>query len=75
MASLYEGDPEKGNPPRIHHVGAFPELEEQMGTWTPDADSPDRMDALVWAFTELLLGGSGQISTHVPRGRIPARVR
>ena len=75
VASLYEGDPEKGNPPRIHHVGAFPELEEQMGTWTPDADSPDRMDALVWAFTELLLGGSGQISTHVPRGRIPARVR
>lgn len=44
---------------RIHHVGSFPELEDQMCDWTPlDLDSPDRMDALVWAFTEMFqLGG------------------
>lgn len=41
---------------RAHHVGqVFPQLEEQMATWvSTDADSPDRMDALVWAVTELL---------------------
>jgi predicted phage terminase large subunit-like protein len=40
---------------RIHHVGVFEELEEQLTTWTPDAPkSPDRLDALVWAFTELI---------------------
>jgi phage terminase large subunit-like protein len=44
---------------RVHHVGVFPELEDQMVTWTVDADfSPDRMDALVWLVTELVLGKS-----------------
>lgn len=42
---------------RVHHVGTFPELEGQMVTWTPGEDSPDRLDALVWAITELLIGG------------------
>jgi phage terminase large subunit-like protein len=39
---------------RVHHVGAFPDLEDQMCSWVPDSlESPDRMDALVWAFSEL----------------------
>lgn len=38
----------------IHHVGSFPELEDQMCVWVPGEDSPDRMDALVWAFNELM---------------------
>jgi phage terminase large subunit-like protein len=39
---------------RVHHVGAFPKLEDQMVMWTPDSnESPDRLDALVWALTEL----------------------
>ncbi len=39
---------------RIHHVGAWPELEDQMCSWVKTtAASPDRLDALVWAFTEL----------------------
>lgn len=46
----------------IHHVGAFPELEDQMCTWLPEEDSPDRMDALVWAFTELMVDGDGELS-------------
>lgn len=39
----------------VHHVGAFPKLEDQMTTWVdePGADSPDRMDALVWGVTEV----------------------
>jgi phage terminase large subunit-like protein len=40
---------------RVHHVGAFPALEDQLVNWTPDSGtSPDRLDALVWALTELL---------------------
>lgn len=45
---------------RVHHLGVFPELESQLTTWTPDADSPDRLDALVWGLTALgLIGGQG----------------
>ena len=33
---------------RVHHVGLFPELEDQMVSWVPgEGDSPDRIDALV----------------------------
>lgn len=44
---------------RLHHVGFFPVLEEQMTTFVGDEttkkgeNSPDRMDALVWAFNSL----------------------
>jgi phage terminase large subunit-like protein len=46
IAALYEQG-------RIHHVGAFPELEDQMCTYDGSGKSPDRMDALVWALTDL----------------------
>jgi phage terminase large subunit-like protein len=39
---------------KVHHLGMFPELEDQMCQWTPGAKSPDRMDALVWVLTELM---------------------
>lgn len=43
----------------VHHVGSFPELEDQMCALGPDGKaegvSPDRVDALVWAITELML--------------------
>lgn len=47
---------------RVHHVGSFPKLEDQMCAMTPDFDadtagySPDRLDALVWALTDLMTG-------------------
>tara|TARA_R110000787_G_scaffold100231_3_gene205128 strand:- start:6801 stop:8111 length:1311 start_codon:yes stop_codon:yes gene_type:complete len=41
---------------KVKHVGAFPQLEDQMCSWTVDSQSPDRLDALVWAVTELLVG-------------------
>jgi len=40
---------------RVHHVGLYPDLEDQMMTWLPGEKSPDRMDALVWALTELMV--------------------
>jgi phage terminase large subunit-like protein len=47
IAALYEQH-------RVHHVGAFGILEDQMCDYVPTASkSPDRMDALVWALTEL----------------------
>jgi phage terminase large subunit-like protein len=40
---------------RIHHVGRFNALEDEMCLWVPGDPSPNRMDALVWALTDLLL--------------------
>ena len=41
----------------VHHVGAFPELEDQLCEFVPASGhaSPDRLDALVWAITALML--------------------
>jgi len=56
VAALYEQG-------KIHHVGVFPRLEDQMCTFIPDevdnkkGTSPNRVDALVWAFTESLVKG------------------
>jgi len=51
---------------RVKHAAAFPALEDEMCSFGAEGfhDSPDRVDALVWALTDLLLGGSG------PRARI-----
>ena len=49
IAALYEQG-------RVSHVGGLPQLEDQLCTWTPGGSSPDRLDALVWALTELMLG-------------------
>lgn len=53
IAALYEDQ-------KVFHVGRFPELEEQMVFYNGTGKtSPDRLDALVWAITELTLS-SGQ---------------
>lgn len=50
IAALYEQG-------RVSHVGAFPELEDELADFGPDGlsdgQSPDRLDALVWALTAL----------------------
>ena len=56
VAALYEQG-------RVHHLGVFPQLEDQMCSFLPAGDgdlrstgySPDRVDALVWALTDLLI--------------------
>jgi phage terminase large subunit-like protein len=49
VAALYEQG-------RVRHLGAFPALEDQMASFTgAGGKSPDRLDALVWAITDLLL--------------------
>jgi phage terminase large subunit-like protein len=46
---------------RVKHAAAFPALEDEMCAFGADGfkHSPDRVDALVWALTDLMLGGSG----------------
>jgi phage terminase large subunit-like protein len=52
VAALYEQG-------RVSHVGAFPLLEDEMANFGADGlsngRSPDRLDALVWAITSLVL--------------------
>lgn len=49
---------------RVVHAARFPELEDEMCDFGPEGlsggRSPDRVDALVWAVTELLLGRAGR---------------
>jgi phage terminase large subunit-like protein len=57
VAALYEQG-------RVAHAGMFPALEDQMCDFGPDGlsggGSPDRLDALVWALTSLMLSGQGE---------------
>ncbi|HEY4756025.1 MAG TPA: terminase family protein [Ignavibacteriaceae bacterium] len=48
---------------KIYHVGEFPELENQMVLFNPKHNdkSPDRVDALVWGFTELMIGTKTEV--------------
>jgi phage terminase large subunit-like protein len=54
VAALYEQG-------RVHHLGALAQLEDQMCGFAADFDratagfSPDRVDALVWALSELMV--------------------
>jgi hypothetical protein len=53
ISSLYEQN-------RIHHVGVFERLEDQLTSFVPDMDrgkmgSPDHADAMIWAFHDLLI--------------------
>ena len=64
VAALYEQG-------RVHHVGAFPELEDQMCGFTAAGaarnGSPDRLDALVWALTDLVLDTAQPLAPRVRR--------
>jgi phage terminase large subunit-like protein len=61
VSALYEQD-------RIHHVGSFKRLEDQQTTWVPGEKSPDRMDSVVWLFTDLMVG-------YEPSGPAPVSTR
>ena len=48
---------------RVRHVGLYPDLEDQLTSWVPGEQSPDRLDALVWGLTALVIYGSNDIET------------
>jgi hypothetical protein len=62
VAALYESG-------RMHHVDTHIGLEDEMVTWVPltSTDSPNRVDALVWATTELLIDGPGSVTVQALR--------
>lgn len=71
IAALYEQG-------RVHHIGYFGKLEDQMCEYEPGVttDSPDRMDALVWALTELSENSNAinyfsSLANICPKCRIP----
>lgn len=59
-----------------HHAGVFPELEDQMCTWTDESGySPDRMDAMVWPAWHMrvvgtLLRSVGTFPGQMASGRV-----
>jgi phage terminase large subunit-like protein len=49
IAALYEQG-------RVSHCDVYPELEDELTQWTPESGrSPNRLDALVWALSELMV--------------------
>jgi hypothetical protein len=51
---------------RLHHAGVFVRLEKELCTWKPGDPSPNRLDAHVWTFTELMLGAEKRTIPRVP---------
>jgi len=70
VAALYEQG-------RVHHVGNFDQLEDQMCMFTTGAyvgpGSPDRADAAVYAITDLILEGHGEALFDYYRTRQPEK--
>jgi len=62
IASLYEQG-------LVHHVGEFPELEDEMCNheFTPQEDSPNRLDALVWAISAMMTSPPVPAPVYLPR--------
>ena len=62
VAALYEQG-------KVYHIRPFEILEQQLCTYVPDRGmkSPDRMDALVWGITDLMLAQEGQLQPKIWR--------
>ncbi len=64
IAALYEQG-------RVHHVGGFPLMEDEMTGYDGTGPSPNRMDALVWALTDLFPPTSTDVKGYY-RGLVAA---
>lgn len=58
VAILYEPGQQ-----RAHHVGSFPALEDELCIWVPGDPSPNRLDALVWCGTYLMVDATGPVTS------------
>lgn len=78
VSALFDPPPQMDIEPRAHMAGFFDELEEELCSYVPGAsDSPNRLDAMVWAYTELMVGkveGAGMRQVQV-KGRQPTVLR
>lgn len=81
VVNIYEQD-------RYHHVGVFPQLEDQMTTWNDDdppdhwdwipgseggETSPDRLDALVWGGHYMMIGNTQSRQSRPGDNRLKGR--
>jgi Terminase RNaseH-like domain len=61
ISALFDPPEQVEREPRGHMVGIFADLEEELCSYVPGhSESPNRLDAMVWAFTELMVGYGGQ---------------
>jgi phage terminase large subunit-like protein len=69
IAALYEQS-------KVHHVGALPQLEDELCTWSGASHerSPNRLDALVHALTELLPDLTAPVESVASLARYRARM-
>lgn len=73
IALLWEKEP-----PTAHMVGVLPQLEDQLVTWEPypngkkNRDSPDRLDAMVWACDWLKIPDKGVVTANPATTRLPS---
>lgn len=51
---------------KVHHVGSFEALEDELTGWQPGGPSPNRLDALVYSLTELMLGAGEWVQSPMP---------
>lgn len=59
---------------RIFLAGHFPKLEKELVTWTPDdRESPNRLDAFVWLWTELMVAPRKVLRSPGTRSMVSAR--
>ncbi len=60
VAALYEQG-------RVHHIGGYAQLEDEMTGYDGTGPSPNRMDALVWTITDLMVEpASGFVVPYIP---------
>lgn len=73
VALLWEKEP-----PEAHIVGVLPQLEDQLVTWEPypdgrrNRDSPDRLDAMVWACSWLRVPDKGTVTANPAITAVPS---
>jgi phage terminase large subunit-like protein len=53
---------------RAHMVGSLAKLEDELCTWVPGEESPNRLDAMVWGFTELMVDTKPEVPHIAPTG-------
>lgn len=63
ISALFNPPPQIDIIPRAHLAGRFEFLEDELTSWVPGNDSPNRLDAMVWAFTASGLVQVGQKKT------------
>jgi hypothetical protein len=64
ISAMSENDEKTNRKGRDHHVGVFALLEDELCQWVPGDPSPNRLDAKVWAMTELSNSGEMEVTDN-----------